>query len=179
MQTPFEHFISRARESAWPFAVKLSGGNKDDAEDLIQTALVKAFRSWKTYHPPKPCDKVFRAWFRKVVLSCWIDLPGRVHKSRTVSLEAYVGQDDDCDLEEAIAGGIGVERSVTGILDWERCLKMMDTLPSTWRHALVCAAFSSIPQADQAKRAGVERSTWANWISNGRRRLAELMVDGA
>jgi RNA polymerase sigma factor (sigma-70 family) len=57
--------------------------NRDDAEDLVEEAFIKAYRSIKTFEIGRP----FYAWLRRIAVNNAINFLKREHRSNTEPLE--------------------------------------------------------------------------------------------
>lgn len=70
---PFSQYASELYERFSQQAVNIAcyyGLRRDDANDAVQAAFIKAFRSMASYNK----DKDFKNWFFKIVLNCVRDI---------------------------------------------------------------------------------------------------------
>ena len=63
-----EELLEQHRQRALVAALGLCGKNRDDAEDLVQDASLRAWKAWDASQPVLS----FWAWFEKILSNCWI-----------------------------------------------------------------------------------------------------------
>ena len=85
----FERLKLRVMRRAYNFAYRLTG-NCDDAEDLIQEAYLRAYRSFSTYNRSKP----FENWFFRIMSNNFIDALRSRPKQKTLSLDQAINDED-------------------------------------------------------------------------------------
>jgi RNA polymerase sigma-70 factor (ECF subfamily) len=79
----FLSLLKRFGDKLYNFAYRLSG-NAQDAADLFQEALSRAFRHWDRYDASKPFD----AWVGRILYNAHLDEVRRYARKHTVSLDA-------------------------------------------------------------------------------------------
>lgn len=171
----FETYVPLARRAGAPLALKLTRNHRDDAEDLLQEALLKAYRNFATFNPPRMNETVFRVWFRKVVLTTFLDR--RSKTPRLLSLDAddpyHEGgmrkeprdTDPACDPQRALFAKCAYEHLA---YLWRR-------LPKAERQALYLETFEEDEHAVQARRLGKARATFSNRVSLARQLLRQMI----
>jgi RNA polymerase sigma-70 factor (ECF subfamily) len=80
----FDLLLGSVLDRAYGTAMRLSG-NREDAEDLVQEAALRAFRGFATFEP----GTNFRAWFFRILINCFY---GACRKRRP---EVPLGELDD------------------------------------------------------------------------------------
>ena len=63
----FEELIKRHSNYIYGFMMRLTGGNQMFAEDLTQTAFLRAISYLKSYNP----EKEFRVWLATIAINCF------------------------------------------------------------------------------------------------------------
>ena len=63
----FEELIKRHSNYIYGFMMRLTGGNQMFAEDLTQTAFLRAISYLKSYNP----EKEFRGWLATIAINCF------------------------------------------------------------------------------------------------------------
>lgn len=155
LEDRFQEFV-RAR---WPHLVRtayLLTGDPHHAEDLAQTALAKAYRSWK---------RVVRAdhpelYVRRILVTCNSDRfrKRRVRESLTAAPPDRAGPDD------------AVARSDTrGVL-----VAALAQLPPRQRAVVVMRYWEDLPEAEVAEVLGCSLGTVKSQASKGLARLREV-----
>ena len=79
----FERELGNILDSAYGYAVRLSGGDRDEAEDLLQEATIAAYRGRDTFQ----VGTHFKAWFFKVLTNTLYRKVGK-KKLDTVSIDS-------------------------------------------------------------------------------------------
>jgi RNA polymerase sigma-70 factor (ECF subfamily) len=64
----FDRLVLEHLESAQRFAIRLTG-DADDAEDVLQDAMLRAHRSWQSFKG----QSKFTTWFYAIVINCFRD----------------------------------------------------------------------------------------------------------
>jgi RNA polymerase sigma-70 factor (sigma-E family) len=154
LEAQFQEFV-RAR---WPHLVRtayLLTGDAHDAEDLAQTALAKAYRSWK---------RVVRAdhpelYVRRILVSCNSD---RFRKRRV--REALTAAPPD------LAGPDDVARADTrGVL-----VAALAQLPARQRAVVVMRYWEDLPESEVAEVLGCSLGTVKSQASKGLAKLRAI-----
>lgn len=83
LETDFVRLMSRTRRQALNIATRMVG-NRDDAEDLLQEAYLKAYRAFSRYDPELPFEK----WLYRIMTNTAIDRLRRRPRFTLTSLEA-------------------------------------------------------------------------------------------
>ena len=78
----FERLIEKYQIVAFNIAYRMIG-NKEDASDIAQEALIKVFKSLKSFRG----DSSFSTWFYKIVTNKCIDAIRKMKKVKTYSLD--------------------------------------------------------------------------------------------
>jgi len=85
----FEKLIEKYQVVAFNIAYRMIG-NKEDASDITQEALIKVFKSLKSFRG----DSSFSTWFYRIVKNKCIDEIRKVKKVKTFSLDKEFQTDD-------------------------------------------------------------------------------------
>ena len=95
-----EHFIREFGDRAYQFAYRLSG-SCDEADELVQDALVRVTRAWARYEKSKPLD----AWFITILRNAFIESRRRLQRRGTVSLDVPVNDEEGQTLGDILSDG--------------------------------------------------------------------------
>lgn len=83
----FEKLITQYNRYVYNIAYRMMG-NEEDAKDMAQEALIKAYKNIKTFKQ----ESTFSTWLYRIVINCCKDeIRKRQHK--TVSLDAELSED--------------------------------------------------------------------------------------
>lgn len=103
-----EQFIRDFGDRAYQFAFRLSG-SCDEADELVQDALVRVTRAWARYQESKPLD----AWFLTILRNAFIESRRKLQRRATVSLDVPVNDEESQTLGDVISdGSASVEASI-------------------------------------------------------------------
>jgi RNA polymerase sigma-70 factor (ECF subfamily) len=168
----FERLVGRARRRAGRFALMLTH-NRDDADDLVQDALVRAWRGFDSYCP----EGVFANWVLRIMQRTFIDARRRDNPiRRAASLDALASNPTgspqeiqifdpaQSPLDSAVADGLR-----------EELIRTVRRLPEPYRTALVLHDAAHLSYAEIAVREGTTLGTVRSRIHRGRRMLRERM----
>lgn len=92
----FDSFMQATKARAMSFALRLTR-NRDDAEDLVQDALLRAFRAYDPDSDRKPSE----AWLKQIVFNCFVDHRRKMNRRpSTYSLNTLQEQNQHFDAED-------------------------------------------------------------------------------
>src|SRR5436190_4771286 len=150
-------------------------GSREEAEDLVQQAYERAFRSWRQFTP----GTNLRAWLLRILTNLNIDRGRRQQRSpQTTSLDTEAG---DYFLYNKLEG-----QSADGTVDEERVLErlsqdsIVDALaevPHDFRDVLVLVDIGDFSYADAAQILDIPIGTVMSRLHRGRRILKRELAD--
>lgn len=151
--------------------------NPRDAEDLVQDALLRAYRFWDSFEQDSNC----KAWLLRIVTNTFINEYQRKKRSRQV-LEAATAEQDATDgvlVHEAAESqrspeSMLVDRSVSD--DVQRAL---DALPDDFRVAVVLCDIEGLSYKEIADVMGTPVGTVMSRLFRGRRLLQAALKEFA
>jgi RNA polymerase sigma-70 factor (sigma-E family) len=152
----FGEFVQGRAAHLFRLALLLSGQNRADAEDLLQTALERAYRrrsSLLRAGSPEP-------YVRQVLVNASIDRWRRLRRRR----EAPLGAGPD----PAVSDQTGQ------IADRDLLARALAALPARQRAVLVLRYWADMPEAEIAAVLGCGPGTVRSHISHGLSRLRQL-----
>lgn len=145
------------------FAYALTG-TKDDGDDLVQTACLKALERLDQFQPGTRFD----SWMFRIVQTTWID------RLRSVRRRGHAVDLDTMDqLSDEGAGAKLVEHRLT----LDRARTVMAELPEAQRSVLALVAIEGFSYAEAAKILSVPVGTVMSRLARGRGRLIAEMGD--
>lgn len=153
--------IPRLRRFAWALT-----GSRDEGDDLVQAACVKALGALDQYQPGTRLD----AWMFRILRTGWID------RSRFRARRPSVSDPET--LEALSDGGVGAQAAMAR-LTLERVRARMAELPEEQREALALVAVEGLSYKDAAEVLGVPVGTVMSRLSRARARLQALREDAA
>lgn len=151
MSAEFDEFVTHHGPELLRLAYMLSG-SREQAEDLVQNALVKAYRSWDTVESTNRPIAYVRTIVVREHVSWWRRLSN--HEIPGVIPDNIVGDSPDAEITEIDAM-------------W----RLLATLPRRQRTVLALRYYEDLPDADIAQLLGCSAGTVR---SNASRGLATL-----
>ena len=152
----FEHFMAAALPGLLRFGHVLTG-DRHRAEELVQSALVKTYRRWRSLRHDQPAAYVRRAMVNTYT-SWW----------RSARREAAMPEGFDAPAP----GGADVD-------DRDTVLRAMATLPARQRAVLVLRYYEDLSEAAIADTLGCSTGTVKSTASRGLRALRARLTDPA
>lgn len=151
--------------------------NPSDAEDLVQDALVRAFRFYDRFEP----GTNFRAWLFKILTNTYINSyrrkQGRPQESSLEDTEDFFLYNQlSSDAGERVAD---VEDTVLDRLGADAIQRAIDALPRQFRTTVQLADVEGLSYAEIAEATGVAKGTVMSRLFRGRRLLQRALWDQA
>lgn len=158
-------------DAMYGLALRLSGGNVPRAEDLVQEAILKAYRSWDRFEPGTNC----RAWLMTILRNTFIN-EFRRQKARpaSVDFEQVTERPASGALYEADPEGRLFDRPLD-----DEIIRAIDELPEEFRVAVVLADIEGLSYQEMAELLGIPVGTVKSRLFRARRRLQERLYDYA
>ena len=152
----FEEFVAASADRLVRSAYLLCG-DRGDAEDIVQTALLRTARRWRVArHAPE-------AYAHRVVVNLAKD------RWRNLARRPVVAPIDDVDPPAAVS-------VVDGVLDRDELLRAAAQLPPGQRAVLVLRFFDDLPVDETAAALGCSPGTVKSQTSRALERLRAALV---
>jgi RNA polymerase sigma-70 factor (ECF subfamily) len=151
--------------------------NPSDAEDLVQDALVRAYRFYDRFQP----GTNFRAWLFKILTNTYINTyrrkQGRPQESSLEDTEDFFLYNQlSADQEERVSD---VEDTVLDGLGADAIQRAIDHLPPQFRTTVQLSDVEGLSYAEIAEATGVAKGTVMSRLFRGRRQLQRALWDQA
>ena len=156
-RTELASLVPRLRRFAYALT-----GTKDDGDDVVQAACIKALERWDQFQPGTRLD----SWVFRIIQTAWID------RVRWNQRRGPVVDPDD--LPESSDEGIGARRA-EGRLALDRVRAAMARLPEEQRAVLALVAIEGLSYAETAKVLSIPAGTVMSRLARARGRLADLL----
>ena len=151
--------------------------NPSDAEDLVQDALVRAYRFYDRFEP----GTNFRAWLFKILTNTYINTyrrkQGRPQESSLEDTEEFFLYNQLSD--EAGERVNDVEDTVLDRLGADAIQRAIDQLPTQFRTTVQLSDVEGLSYAEIAEATGVAKGTVMSRLFRGRRLLQRALWDQA
>jgi RNA polymerase sigma-70 factor, ECF subfamily len=149
-------------------------GSREDAEDLMQEAYARAFRSWRSFQP----GTNLRAWLLRILTNLNIDRGRR--QQRTPDMQPLEEGDYFLynKLEESTGAGDDEER-VLERLSQDDIVSALSAVPHDFRDVLVLVDIGDFTYADAAQILDIPIGTVMSRLHRGRRILKQQLAEEA
>jgi RNA polymerase sigma-70 factor (ECF subfamily) len=158
--TAFSDLVRRHRDRLWAVAMRTLG-DREEAADALQDALISAFRNAASYRG----EAAVTTWLHRVVVNACLDRVRRRKARPSVPLgdtEVPVLRDDQAAVDARVVVHAALAR-----------------LPEQQRAAIVLVDLLELSVAEAAAELGVAEGTIKSRCSRGRTELARLLTAGA
>jgi RNA polymerase sigma-70 factor (ECF subfamily) len=151
--------------------------NPSDAEDLVQDALVRAFRFYDRFEP----GTNFRAWLFKILTNTYINT---YRRKQGRPQESSLEDTEDFFLYNQLSDDGGervtdVEDTVIDRLGADAIQRAIDELPPQFRTTVQLSDVEGLSYAEVAEATGVAKGTVMSRLFRGRRLLQRALWDQA
>jgi RNA polymerase sigma-70 factor (ECF subfamily) len=148
-------------------------GSREEAEDLMQDAYARAFRSWQQYQP----GTNLRAWLLRILTNLNIDRGRRVQ--RTPDLQPL--EEGDYFLYNKLESTMGDENPdeerVIDRLSQNSVVEALADVPHDFRDVVVLVDIGDFSYADAAQILDIPVGTVMSRLHRGRRILKQNLAD--
>jgi len=153
----FAALVEPARTRVWAVCVQITG-NRHDAEDALQDALIAAWQNLDKFHG----NARFSSWLYRIASNAALAI---VRKRREVP-------DDEIDLGRAATVPGPAER----VVDTDAVRQALAQLPEQFRTAVVLREYAQMSYTEIAEHQQVPVATIKSRINRGRAQLVELLA---
>jgi RNA polymerase sigma-70 factor (ECF subfamily) len=158
----FDRLMLQHLSAAQRFAVRLTG-NAGEAEDVVQDALLRAARSWRTFRG----DSSFVTWMLRIVVHAAHDRRAKRAKTSSASLE-----DEPVDAGPLDPAQLASARDLG-----ERVAQLVSALPERQRDVLVLTAYEGLSTAEAAAVLEISEQNVRTNLHLARRRLKAQLAN--
>jgi RNA polymerase sigma-70 factor, ECF subfamily len=149
-------------------------GSKEEAEDLVQEAYARAFRSWRSFTP----GTNLRAWLLRILTNLNIDRGRR--NQRTPDIQPLDEGDYLLnDRLESTGEGTGEAQRVVDRLSQDDVVSALSAVPHDFRDVIVLVDIGDFTYADAAQILDIPIGTVMSRLHRGRRILRHEMAEAA
>ena len=134
-------------------------GNAADTDDVIQDALLRAYRRSRSFHG----DADLRSWVYRIAVNCAFDLL-RARKRRAETDRTYTEDSADAPADPAAEERLAELRQA------------VSQLPDLYREAVVWGCLSDLSGSEAAARLGCSENTLYQRIFKAKQRLKTMLT---
>src|SRR5438128_6008683 len=150
-------------------------GSREEAEDLMQDAYARAFRSWQQYKP----GTNLRAWLLRILTNLNIDRGRRIQRSP----DLQPLEEGDYYLANRVAETQGEQaldqERVVERLSQDSIVDALSSLPHDFRDVVVLVDIGDFSYADAAQILDIPIGTVMSRLHRGRRQLKAKLAEEA
>ncbi|MFJ8696258.1 RNA polymerase sigma factor SigM [Streptomyces roseolilacinus] len=161
----FGELVRRHRDRLWAVALRTLG-DREEAADAVQDALVSAFRAAHTFRG----QSAVTTWLHRITVNACLDRARKTASRRTAPLN------DTERLEQLLEPHESAEAPAERHDLHRQLLAALATLPADQRAALVLVDMQGYAVAEAAQILGVPTGTVKSRCSRGRARLAPALT---
>jgi RNA polymerase sigma-70 factor (ECF subfamily) len=154
-------------EKLYSYALRLTRGDSAHAEDLVQEAMLSAFRGWHTFRPGTNC----RAWLLTILRNH--AMTGFRNQARRPP-ELDVDEVGEYTIFDQVEQQDPEGRFFSRIVDAD-IIRAIDELPDTYREALVLSDLEGLVYAEIAEITGVALGTVKSRLFRARQILQKRL----
>ncbi|GAA0295227.1 RNA polymerase sigma factor SigM [Streptomyces polychromogenes] len=161
----FGELVRRHRDRLWAVALRTLG-DREEAADAVQDALVSAYRAAHTFRG----DSAVTTWLHRITVNACLDRARKAASRRTAPL------DDTDRLERLLEPHESAEAPAERRDLHRQLLAALATLPADQRAALVLVDMQGYPVAEAAAVLDVPVGTVKSRCARGRAKLLPLLT---
>ncbi|WP_033215226.1 RNA polymerase sigma factor SigM [Streptomyces virginiae] len=161
----FGELVRRHRDRLWAVALRTLG-DREEAADAVQDALVSAYRAANTFRG----DSAVTTWLHRITVNACLDRARKAASRRTSPI------DDTDRLERLLEPHESAEAPAERQDLHRQLLAALSTLPADQRAALVLVDMQGYPVAEAARVLDVPTGTVKSRCARGRAKLVPLLT---
>ncbi|MGZ9932081.1 RNA polymerase sigma factor SigM [Streptomyces sp. NC-S4] len=161
----FGEIVRRHRDRLWAVALRTLG-DREEAADAVQDALVSAYRAAHTFRG----ESAVTTWLHRITVNACLDRARKAATRRTAPL------DDTERLERLLEPHESAEAPAERQDLHRQLLAALGTLPADQRAALILVDMQGYPVAEAARILDVPTGTVKSRCARGRAKLAPLLT---
>ncbi|MGW3560083.1 RNA polymerase sigma factor SigM [Streptomyces sp. NPDC000963] len=161
----FGELVRRHRDRLWAVALRTLG-DREEAADAVQDALLSAFRAAHTFRG----QSAVTTWLHRITVNACLDRARKTASRRTSPV------DDDDRFEQLLGPHESAEAPVERRDLHREVLAALASIPADQRAALVLVDMQGYPVAEAARILGVPAGTVKSRCARGRARLLPMVT---
>jgi len=169
LRPAFEALVSKHHAQLFRAAYRLAG-NLDDAEDLLQEALLEAYQDFRRFHLGTRFDR----WVLRIMTHTYID---RQRKRRVDTSWSLDSPPEGIDTEYLVADGSGdPQRLIEAQRLEEPVQRALDSLSSEHRAVVVLSDIEGMSYEDIAATLHIPVGTVRSRLHRARERMRQMLA---
>lgn len=164
-------------DAVYRYALRLTGGNRAEVDDIVQDTFLRAYRHWDSFERGTNA----RAWLFTIARNVFLRSRERQAR-RPETLESELEYDVSAvSAEDVLRDGMPEDpeqRFFASFVD-EEVTRAVEQLPPDFREVVVLSDIEGLNYAEIADIIGVPLGTVKSRLYRGRRQLQKLLYDYA
>lgn len=148
-------------------AVRLAGGNRDDARDLVQDVFAQAWKSFDKYERGTNC----RAWLYRILINKGRHYHRRLYTRKVIPVSEH--------LDEQLLDNVQSSQPVPETISDDYVLSALDNLSEEHREVVLLADVQEFSYRETAEILDIPIGTVMSRLSRGRSLLRKALIDYA
>ena len=165
----FERLVLAFQDRLYGFVLRYTG-RPEDAEEVVQDALIGAYRALATYEPERVRGLALRAWLYRIALNT---ARNRARRRRPVSVPLDAFGDDRGAPEPAATDRERPEAVIEAAESADDLRRLLAALPARYRAAVVLRHLEGIGYDEVAEILGRPVGTVKSDVHRGMRQLRD------
>jgi len=164
-------------DSVYRFALRLTSGRTEAAEDLVQETFLRAYRSWDTYRAGSNC----RSWLFTICRHAFLrdaEVTERRPDAQAAELSPAAENLASVRYFDEIRAADPERQFYDSFID-EEVMGALDRLPDEFREAVLLADIEELPYDEIAEILSVPKGTVKSRVFRGRRLLQKELYEYA
>jgi RNA polymerase sigma-70 factor, ECF subfamily len=168
----YEALIEENWDALWRYAYR-TGGNRDEAEDLLSETLLEGFRSYGQFRG----DTTFLKWMYRVMTTTRIDMVRRANRRKTESLTVADTEDSEATMTRDILDeSTNPENVVVSPMLSEAVQNALAALPEDFRNVVILADMEQMDYADVSRVLKIPLGTVRSRLHRARHQLRDSLA---
>ena len=172
----FDEFVSRYGDRIYGFGLRMCG-EREDARDIVQETLIKAFESLKTLKEPK----ALKSWLYRVASNACLmkRRKGKFEPARELSLEELMPAGQSSATFEIPDEGIAPDASVAREQTRQAVREAIRALPPNYRIVLLLRDIEQLSTRETAEALSLPETTIKMRLHRARLGVRKFLETGA
>lgn len=169
----FDRLLAPHQTALYNAALRLAR-DPDDAADLFQEAILRAYKNFDTFRDRVPGGQAFKSWMYRILTNCYINEYHRQgRRAKTVSMDGWEGA-GVADLPDESRSPIA---EAMDHWEFETIVRAIRNLPEEYKRALIYVDIQDLTYQEAADALEVPIGTIRSRVSRGRSELRKRLKD--
>jgi RNA polymerase sigma-70 factor (ECF subfamily) len=168
----FEALVRKYQGFIYNIALRMFA-NKEDASDIAQEALIKAYKNLKRFNE----RSLFSTWLYRITMNTCIDEQRKRQKQKIIKFQDKDNDDTRSYIENIKDKGLTPEEAALKKERMDALKKAIQSLPDKHKSIIILRDIKGMDYESIGEVLGISNGTVKSRISRARQRLKELLLD--